>query len=97
MASSLALAAVAQPVTRRLIAGSITNSAKGQEDANRKATNRNPDFAWRSRGIVRTPRAEVSNIVALMLQRKPDLTPDQVRGILRVTARGSRTGGPCRP
>jgi hypothetical protein len=29
----------------------------------------------------------VSGIVALMLQRKPGLTPDQVRAILRATAR----------
>jgi subtilisin family serine protease len=31
--------------------------------------------------------AEVSGIVALMLQRKPDLTPDAVRGILLATAK----------
>ena len=31
--------------------------------------------------------AEVSGIVALMIQRKPDLTPDQVRSILRATAK----------
>jgi subtilisin family serine protease len=31
--------------------------------------------------------AEVTGIVALMLERKPDLTPDKVRGILQSTAR----------
>src|SRR5476649_1715125 len=31
--------------------------------------------------------AEVAGIVALMLERKPNLTPDQVRGILQATAR----------
>jgi subtilisin family serine protease len=31
--------------------------------------------------------AEVSGIVALMLQRNPDLTPDKVRNILQATAR----------
>ena len=31
--------------------------------------------------------AEVAGIVALMLERSPDLTPDQVRGILQATAR----------
>jgi len=31
--------------------------------------------------------AEVAGIAALMLERKPNLTPDQVRGILRATAR----------
>src|SRR5262245_51772470 len=38
--------------------------------------------------------AEVSGIVALMLQRKPALTPDQVRGILRATARDLGPKGP---
>jgi subtilisin family serine protease len=38
--------------------------------------------------------AEVSGIVALMLQRKPDLSPDQVRGILRVTAKDLGPKGP---
>ena len=31
--------------------------------------------------------AEITGIVALMLERKPSLTPDQVRGILQATAR----------
>jgi subtilisin family serine protease len=38
--------------------------------------------------------AEVSGIVALMLQRKPDLTPDQLRAILRATARDLGPKGP---
>jgi len=38
--------------------------------------------------------AEVSGIVALMLQRKPDLTPEQVRGILQATARDLGAKGP---
>jgi subtilisin family serine protease len=38
--------------------------------------------------------AEVSGIVALMLQRKPDLTPDKVKAILRATARDIGPKGP---
>ena len=38
--------------------------------------------------------AEVSGIVALMLQRKPDLTPEQVRNILQVTAKDLGPKGP---
>jgi hypothetical protein len=38
--------------------------------------------------------AEVSGIVALMLQRKTDLTPDKVRAILRATARDLGPKGP---
>jgi len=38
--------------------------------------------------------AEISGIVALMLQRKPDLTPEQVRGILRATAKDLGPKGP---
>ena len=38
--------------------------------------------------------AEVSGIVALMIQRKPDLTPDQVRSILRATAKDLGPKGP---
>jgi subtilisin family serine protease len=38
--------------------------------------------------------AEVSGIVALMLQRKADLTPDQVRAILRATAKDLGPKGP---
>ncbi len=38
--------------------------------------------------------AEVSGIVALMLERKGDLTPDQVRGILLATARDLGPKGP---
>ena len=38
--------------------------------------------------------AEVSGIVALMLQRKPNLTPDQVRTILRATAKDLGPIGP---
>jgi hypothetical protein len=38
--------------------------------------------------------AEVSGIVALMIQRRPGLTPDQVRGILRATAKDLGPKGP---
>ncbi|HEY6022616.1 MAG TPA: S8 family serine peptidase [Pseudolabrys sp.] len=38
--------------------------------------------------------AEVSGIVALMLQRKPDLTPDKVRNILRASAKDLGPKGP---
>jgi subtilisin family serine protease len=38
--------------------------------------------------------AEVSGIIALMLQRKTGLTPDQVRSILRATARDIGPKGP---
>jgi subtilisin family serine protease len=38
--------------------------------------------------------AEVSGIVALMIQHKPDLTPDQVRSILRSTAKDLGPKGP---
>ena len=38
--------------------------------------------------------AEVSGIVALMLQRKPDLTPEQVRSILQATAKDLGPKGP---
>jgi len=38
--------------------------------------------------------AEISGIVALMLQRKPDLKPEQVRGILRATAKDLGPKGP---
>jgi subtilisin family serine protease len=38
--------------------------------------------------------AEVSGIVALMLQRKRDLTPDQVRSILQATAKDLGPQGP---
>jgi subtilisin family serine protease len=38
--------------------------------------------------------AEVSGIVALMIQHKPDLTPDQVRSILRATATDLGPKGP---
>ncbi len=38
--------------------------------------------------------AEVSGIVALMLQRKRDLTPDQVRSILQATAKDLGPKGP---
>ena len=38
--------------------------------------------------------AEVSGIVALMLERKPNLTPDKVRGILLATARDLGPKGP---
>jgi len=38
--------------------------------------------------------AEVSGIVALLLQRKPELTPEQVRGILQATAKDLGPKGP---
>jgi hypothetical protein len=38
--------------------------------------------------------AEVSGIVALILQRKPNLTPDQVRSVLRATAKDLGPKGP---
>lgn len=38
--------------------------------------------------------AEVSGIVALMLQRRPDLTPDKVKAILRATAKDLGPRGP---
>jgi subtilisin family serine protease len=38
--------------------------------------------------------AEVSGIIALMLERKGDITPDQVRGILLATARDLGPKGP---
>jgi len=38
--------------------------------------------------------AEVSGIVALMIERKPDLTPDKVRVILQATARDLGPKGP---
>ena len=38
--------------------------------------------------------AAVSGIVALMIQRKPDLTPDQARSILRATAKDLGPKGP---
>jgi subtilisin family serine protease len=38
--------------------------------------------------------AEVTGIVALMLERKPDLSPAQVRGILQATARDLGPKGP---
>jgi subtilisin family serine protease len=38
--------------------------------------------------------AEVSGIAALMIQRKPGLTPDQVRGVLRATAKDLGPKGP---
>jgi len=38
--------------------------------------------------------AEVSGIVALMLQRKPNLTPVQVRSVLRATAKDLGPKGP---
>jgi subtilisin family serine protease len=38
--------------------------------------------------------AEVSGIAALMIQRKPGLTPDQIRGVLRATAKDLGPKGP---
>jgi subtilisin family serine protease len=46
-----------------------------------------PDSGYEVASGTSYSAAEVSGIVALMLERKGDLTPDQVRGILRATAK----------
>jgi subtilisin family serine protease len=46
-----------------------------------------PDSSYEVSSGTSYSAAEVSGIVALMLQRNPDLTPDKVRNILQATAR----------
>jgi len=46
-----------------------------------------PDSSYEVSSGTSYSAAEVSGIVALMLQRKPDLTPDKVRNILQATAK----------
>jgi subtilisin family serine protease len=53
-----------------------------------------PDNGYEMRSGTSYSAAEVSGIVALMLQRKPGLTPDQMRSILRATARDLGPKGP---
>jgi len=81
----------------------IAVSATDAEDKLFKQSNRGPHIAVAAPGaqiLVAAPdssyevssgtsysAAEVSGIVALMIQRKPDLTPEKVRNILRATAK----------
>ncbi len=53
-----------------------------------------PDNGYEMSSGTSYSAAEVSGIVALMLQRKPGLTPDQVRTMLRTTARDLGPKGP---
>ena len=53
-----------------------------------------PDSGYEVSSGTSYSAAEVSGIVALMLQRKPDLTPDKVRNILRATAQDLGPKGP---
>jgi subtilisin family serine protease len=53
-----------------------------------------PDNGYEMSSGTSYSAAEVSGIVALMLQRKPGLTPDQMRSILRATARDLGPKGP---
>ena len=53
-----------------------------------------PDNSYETSSGTSYSAAAVSGIVALMLQRKADLTPDQVRNILRTTARDLGPKGP---
>jgi subtilisin family serine protease len=53
-----------------------------------------PDSSYEVSSGTSYSAAEVSGIVALMLQRKPDLTPDKVRNILRATAKDIGPKGP---
>src|SRR5262245_31991625 len=53
-----------------------------------------PDNGYEMSSGTSYSAAEVTGIVALMLQRKPALTPDQVRGILRARARDLGPKGP---
>lgn len=53
-----------------------------------------PDSGYEVSSGTSYSAAEVSGIVALMLQRKADLTPDQVRAILRATAKDLGPKGP---
>jgi subtilisin family serine protease len=53
-----------------------------------------PDNSYEMSSGTSYSAAEVSGIVALMLQRKPDLTPDKVKTILQATARDLGPKGP---
>jgi subtilisin family serine protease len=53
-----------------------------------------PDNGYEMSSGTSYSAAEVSGIVALMLQRRPDLTPDRVKVILRVTAKDLGPKGP---
>lgn len=53
-----------------------------------------PDSGYEVSSGTSYSAAEVSGIVALMIQRRPDLTPDQVRSILRATAKDLGPKGP---
>jgi subtilisin family serine protease len=53
-----------------------------------------PDSGYEMSSGTSYSAAAVSGIVALMLQRKANLTPDQVRNILRATARDLGPKGP---
>ncbi len=55
-----------------------------------------PDNGYEMSSGTSYSAAEVSGIVALMLQRKPDLTPDKVEGDPARDRQGSRTEGPRR-
>ncbi|HEY7231553.1 MAG TPA: S8 family serine peptidase [Pseudolabrys sp.] len=53
-----------------------------------------PDNGYEMSSGTSYSAAEVTGIVALMLQRKPDLTPDKVKAILRATAKDLGPRGP---
>jgi subtilisin family serine protease len=53
-----------------------------------------PDKGYEMSSGTSYSAAEVSGIIALMLQRKPDLTPDKVKAILRATAKDLGPKGP---
>ncbi len=53
-----------------------------------------PDSSYEVSSGTSYSAAEVSGIVALMLQRKPNLTPDKVRNILQATAKDLGPKGP---
>jgi subtilisin family serine protease len=53
-----------------------------------------PDNSYEVSSGTSYSAAEISGIVALMLQRKPDLTPDKVRNILQATAKDLGPKGP---
>jgi hypothetical protein len=53
-----------------------------------------PDNGYEMSSGTSYSAAEVSGIIALMLQRKPDLTPDKVKAILRATAKDLGPKGP---
>ena len=53
-----------------------------------------PDAGYEISSGTSYSAAEVSGVVALMLQRKPELTPEQVRSILQATAKDLGPKGP---